>query len=45
MLLFVFLLHADDDSWMIQNVYCKITQFLIFSAQITYLIRQICQYL
>ena len=39
------LLHADDNSWMIQSVYCKTAQCLTYSAQVTYLFRQICQYL
>ena len=43
--LFVFLLHADDDSCMIKNVYCNATQLLSFSAQVIYLIRQNCQLL
>ena len=43
--LFVFLLHADDDSCMIKNVYFNATQLLSFSAQVTYLFLQTCQLL
>ena len=43
--LFVFLLHADDDSCMIKNIYGSTTQLLSFSAQVTYLILQTCQLL
>ena len=43
--LYVFLLHADDNSGMIINVYCNTTQLLSFSAQVTYLILLTCQLL